>query len=119
MIYGVCNVPLVLDYVLKTYARHTDNWEWYLDVYQFDTQFYYINAIYTVLIAVNSAANPILYFWRMPRLREFFKGILRLNKENRRPPNIMNQQDQRYQRTCSRKCRDSFIIKDHVLILIK
>ena len=60
---------------------------------QFDTQYHYGNAIYTVLLAVNSAANPILYFWRMPRLREFFKGILRLNRENRRPPNIVNQQE--------------------------
>ena len=95
LVYGVCNVPLVVDYILKTYARHTSNWEWYLDVYQFDTQLYYMNAIYTVLLAVNSAANPILYFWRMPKLREFIRGILRLNGENRRPPNIVNQQRRR------------------------
>ena len=93
LVYGVCNVPLVVESIVQTYAYHTDNMEWYDNYYQFDTQFYYYNAIFTVLLAVNSAANPILYFWRMPRLREFFKGILRLNRENRRPPNIVNQQE--------------------------
>jgi len=93
LVYGVCNVPLVVDHILQTYAFYTDNLEWYFNLMQFDKQNYYFNAIITVLLAVNSAANPILYFWRMPRLREFFKGILRLNRENRRPPNIVNQQE--------------------------
>ena len=81
LVYGVCNVPLVVDYIFKTYVIHTDNVEWYSNLYQFDKQLYYHNAIFTVLIAANSAANPILYFWRMPRLREFIKEILRLSKQ--------------------------------------
>ena len=93
LVYGVCNIPLAVHYILITYAYHTDNMEWYNNLHQFDTQYYYINAIFTVLLAVNSAANPILYFWRMARLREFLKGILRLNRENRRPQNIVNQQE--------------------------
>ena len=76
LVYGVCNVPLVVHYILFTYAMHTDSMEWFHNLYQFDTQYDYMIAIDTVLIAVNSAANPILYFWRMPGLREFFKGIL-------------------------------------------
>ena len=106
LVYGVCNVPLVVDYIFQTYAIHTDNFEWYSNLYQFDTQLYYRSAIITVLIAANSAANPILYLWRMPRLREFARGIMRLseagagagagaaacadtmvNRETRRPPN--------------------------------
>ena len=80
LVYGVCNVPLVVDYIFQTYATHTDNVEWYYNLYQFDTQLYYRNAIFTVLIAANSAANPILYFWRMPRLKEFARGIMRLSE---------------------------------------
>ena len=102
LVYGICNVPLVVDYIFQTYAIHTDKVEWYSNLYQFDTQLYYRNAIFTVFVAANSAANPILYFWRMPRLREFIRGILRLseaeagaaacadttvNRETRRPPN--------------------------------
>ena len=94
LVYGVCNIPLVVNHILASYAYHTDNPEWYYNLYQFDTQLYYYNAIFTVLMAVNSAANPILYFWRMPGLRVFLKGILRLNRDNsyRRPPNIVNGQ---------------------------
>ena len=102
LVYGVCNVPLVVDYIFQTYAIHTDNFEWYSNLNQFDTHLYYCNTIITVLIAANSAANPILYFWRMPRLKEFARGIMRLseagagagacadttvNRETRRPPN--------------------------------
>ena len=93
LVYGVCNVPLAVHSILGTYAYHTDNWKWYINLMQLDKQLYFYNAITTVSLAVNSAANPILYFWRMARLREFFKGILRLNRENRRPPNIVNQQE--------------------------
>ena len=93
LVYGVCNVPLAVYSILASYAYHTDNGEWYINLMLIDKQFYFFNAITTVSLAVNSAANPILYFWRMARLREFFKGILRLNRENRRPPNIVNQQE--------------------------
>ena len=44
--------------------------KWYKDLYTFDTQLYYYNATNTLLIAANSAANPILYLWRMPHLRQ-------------------------------------------------
>ena len=48
----------------------TNDYEWYNGLFQFDTQYYYRNITDTLLIAANSAANPILYFWRMPALRE-------------------------------------------------
>ena len=73
LLYGVCNIPLVLEYIFKTYSRSKNDMNWYSDLYKFDTQLYYYNATNTLLIAANSAANPILYFWRMPHLR---RGIM-------------------------------------------
>ena len=46
-------------------------------MYQFDTQNYYHNTERNLLIAANSAANPILYFWRMPALKEYTLSCIR------------------------------------------
>ena len=73
LLYGVCNIPLVFEYIFKTYSRSKNDMNWYRELYKFDTQLYYYNATNTLLIAANSAANPILYFWRMPHLR---RGIM-------------------------------------------
>ena len=84
VLYGVCNIPKAVDFILATYSRHTDNIMWYFQLYQFGTQYYYYNAMHTLLIAANSAANPIIYFWRMPPLREgtlsSMRKSLRVNK---------------------------------------
>ena len=71
LLYGICNVPLIFDFILRTCSQFTDEPnQWYLDRYKFDTHYYYHTAMRTLLIVANSAANPVLYFWRMPRLRE-------------------------------------------------
>ena len=70
LLYGVCNIPLAITYIFKTYMWFTNDYEWYNSLYQFDSQYYYYNAVQTLLLAANSAANPVLYFWRMPRLKE-------------------------------------------------
>ena len=72
LLYGICNVPLVVRKVLRNYTFNiSKNWEDFYDIYKFDSQDYFHSASLTLLIAVNSAANPVLYFWRMDRLREF------------------------------------------------
>ena len=82
LVYGVCNIALVVNYILWTYSWGRGLLQWYFSLYRFDKQRYYFNTTHNLLLAVNSAANPILYFWRMPPLREFTKG--RLNRARRR-----------------------------------
>ena len=67
-LYGVCNVPIVVKLIIQTYTVHSDGE--YEDFYDFDTlpNRYFHNATWTILLAVNSAVNPLLYFWRMPAL---------------------------------------------------
>ena len=88
LLYGVCNVPSVIDATLFTFSVMTQNWEIYYNSYKFDKHYYYWNTITTILPAANSAANPILYFWRMPALREYImsgmRRMLGLNREVRR-----------------------------------
>ena len=90
LLYGVCNLPLVVEFMLFTYCIIRNDWQIYnIFKFQIDKHLYYDNASATLLLAANSAANPILYFWRMPALREYIvKGIRRmlgLNREVRRP----------------------------------
>ena len=89
LVYGICNIPLVIDYMVLTSAVIIDNIQVYYIFYQFDKHLYYRNAAFTILPAANSAANPFLYFWRMPALREYImsgiRRMLGLNREVRRP----------------------------------
>ena len=78
LLYGVCNVPVIVYIIGETYKFSSNNEQRFEIWYQFDEQKYFYNAINTVIFAVNSAANPILYFWRMPRLRENMKRMLKL-----------------------------------------
>ena len=79
LLYGVCNIPLAVDFILRTYSWATNNTNLYRDLYQFDNSHYYRNAVDVLLIVANSAANPLLYFWRMPALREYtLTGIRRM-----------------------------------------
>ena len=71
LLYGVCNIPLVTMYILHTHAWNYDIENWYGEWFSFDTRRYYYNSVDLLLLAANSAANPVLYFWRMPRLREY------------------------------------------------
>ena len=89
LLYGVCNIPLVIDYVVLTSDIIIDNMQVYYNFYEFDKHLHYRNATLTILPAANSAANPTLYFWRMPALREYIMTEIRrtlgLNREVRRP----------------------------------
>ena len=71
LLYGVCNIPLVVDYILLVLSCFVYSREWFDSLYKFDAQLYYRNTMWTLLLAANSAANPILYYWRMPCLRVY------------------------------------------------
>ena len=84
LLYGVCNLPLVVDLILRTHSMRVMDAEWYFNIYAFDKKYYYRTITTTLLLAANSAANPILYFLRMPHLRGVIvtrcKQILGLNR---------------------------------------
>ena len=71
LLYGVCNIPMVVHYIIFTIFLSTRNRERYIKLYQFDSSAYFRIAAFTLFLAANSAANPIFYYWRMPALREF------------------------------------------------
>ena len=89
LLYGVCNMPLVVDFMFFTFGLAKNDMQIYANFYQFDKHLYYDNASATLLLAANSAANPILYFWRMPALGEYImsgiRRMLGLNREVRMP----------------------------------
>ena len=87
LVYEVCNVPLVVDNIVQTYCMYTSTMMCYDTFYEFDTQQHYTTAMKTLLLATNSAANPILYFWRMPTLRESILVVIkRIQGRNMRSP---------------------------------
>ena len=101
LLYGVCNVPLVIESILITYAQCSENWIVYLNfnrMSDFTFYSYYSIVIRTLLIAINSAVNPILYFWRMPPLREYIttgiRKIIRHGIEPKSPENNVQSRDQ-------------------------
>ena len=98
LLYGVCNIPLVVDFIVIVYCQHTENMKWYeKELYKFDTQDYYVTFMRTILLVINSAANPTLYFWRMPPLRDFtLASIRRIQQQNsgiRRTQNSVQSRD--------------------------
>ena len=65
--------------------------KWYRGLFSFDTGWYYHNTTYVLLIAANSAINPVLYFWRMFKLRENTLFMIRKvtgRQKYRRPQNL-------------------------------
>ena len=91
LVYFICNIFAVLNLMLLTICKFTDDWTLYFDFYQFDTQNYFRISL-DLLLQANSAANPVLYFWRMPALREYImsgiRNILGLMTEIWRPSAI-------------------------------
>ena len=72
LLYGVCNILLIVDAISRFLPSGK-----YEKMHEFDEQFFYRNAAIYLLPTVNSAANPIFYFWRMPALRESVKAGIR------------------------------------------
>ena len=89
LLYGACNVPLAFNFMASTFCVIRNDWKVCSNLLKFDKHLHYRNAIFAILPSANSAANPILYFWRMPALRVYFMtGIrrkLRLNRAIVRP----------------------------------
>jgi hypothetical protein len=88
LVYGVCNLPMVYDYIAQTDAMYRNDYSSYKKQLAFDTHSFYNNTTNLLMIAANSAANPALYFWRMPRLRRHILSrvhrVRRVSKKLRR-----------------------------------
>ena len=88
LLYFICNVQEVINLFLLTLCKFTNNWTYYHDFNQSIRRY---SRVFTVLLDLetNSALNPVLYFWRMPALREYtmtgVRRIFRLMIEIRRP----------------------------------
>ena len=84
LLYGICNTPYTL-YILSLMLNSSDlipNGAFgYLE---FDVKKYYLTVISTLLLAANSALNPLLYLWRMLQLREYVFAQLRKYLEGAR-----------------------------------
>ena len=93
LLHGVCNAPLLVYYTMWAFYSLKDK-KCFSKLYKFDTHLYYENAIFSLLPAANSAANPILYFWRMKPLREYAmtrtRKILRLKRIQVKRPAAIN-----------------------------
>ena len=79
LLYAVCNIPYILHIIMLVCTFYGINWNWFAILYKYDFSGpgYYFLAISTLLIAANSAVNPTLYLWRMPRLRDYVLAELR------------------------------------------
>ena len=92
LLYGTCNILHVIHVIMQmVYVFGRMSASIFEIFYKFDVYGYYFTAIGTLLIAANSAVNPILYLWRMPRLRDYVLaeprkylkvviGLFRLNR---------------------------------------
>ena len=87
LLFGVCNGPLVV-HITKLTFNSIGSQNFSEDLYTFDTHFYYSNAIYALLPAVNSATNPILYLWRMQALRKY--TVTSIRKTSLRPNRVQS-----------------------------
>ena len=93
LLYELCNLPHALLMIIILHNWLYNDRELDSNVFQFDKKYYLNNAMY-YLIPGNSAANPVLYFWRMPSLREnlmlSFGKLFRINRMPRSNRNVMN-----------------------------
>ena len=88
LLYGICNTPLIVEAIIRFLP-----YEQYQKMLEFDEHFYYQNAAEYLLLAVNSAANPIFYFWRMPALRESVKADISSRVLVKTPKLVKSQTD--------------------------
>ena len=68
LIFESCNIPLTVYFFLLGYSSITGNSNLLDNVFKLDKTFYFRQAVF-LLCAGNSAANPVLYFFRMPSLK--------------------------------------------------
>ena len=84
LLYLACNIPLIVRLIIGTYATFTEGVHVY-DFFVFDSHYYYETATATLLLAANSAVNPVLYFWRMPNVRKYslswIRGLLNRRRD--------------------------------------
>ena len=84
LLFEICNIPLSTYFFLLGYCFLTDNLYLFKNVFKSEEMVYFRQAIF-LLCAGNSAANPVLYFLRMPSLKEntcnSIRNLLRFIRE--------------------------------------
>ena len=100
LLYELCNLPMVAYKTITVIHFLTGK---YSSLFELDEKQYIHNGV-KLLCVGNSAVNPILYFWRMPHLKDrtatffrrilltfnrglpdFFRKVLRIDRINQRP----------------------------------
>ena len=88
LLYFICNIHAVIKLFLLTLCKFTNDWTYYHNYYRSIRRYSRVTNVLLDL-ETNSALNPVLYFWRMPALREYtmtgVRRIFRLMIEIRRP----------------------------------
>lgn len=78
-VYLVCNLPVFINYIYYTdiIMNDDDNWTRYYTIYEKGTFMghYIWNITYCVLVALNGAINPLVFYLRMRPFREFIKAL--------------------------------------------
>ena len=71
MVYIVFNVPLCVIYIIQTISDHTGN-----NIFSFEyPNFYFTNFIHTLSVPLNSALNPVIYYYRMKNFRNKINNL--------------------------------------------
>ena len=75
LIYMVCNLPQVVMHFITIIGQSIDSTQNFMD---WDKPYFYWFKFYmTLLVPINSALNPILYLWRMKKMRESTRNIIK------------------------------------------
>ena len=110
LIFEICNIPFAVYFFLLGYSSIADN----SNILDHVFKFYFRQAVF-LLCAANSAANPVLYFSRMPSLKvHTCNSIRRLVRCIREIPRIQIPRiDRRAQRPDENIVRDNRCTEDN------
>ena len=74
LIYALFNIPRAIWDIMLTVDYYCD---WRYDFSYFDRHHYhFVNFMILLSVSINSAMNPLLYFWRMGKLRSHSARIV-------------------------------------------
>ncbi|KAL5266302.1 hypothetical protein ACHWQZ_G003651 [Mnemiopsis leidyi] len=81
LLYIIFNIPVLINFLfyLNKLITNTEQGQkgHFTDIYSTPFLFYYAwPLVYVVSVAINSAVNPCIYFWRMKKYRTFIVGVV-------------------------------------------
>lgn len=79
-LYIIFNIPVLINFLFYLHSLITENEPGeadFADIYSNTFLFYYAwPLVYVVSVAINSAVNPCIYFWRMKKYRTFIVAVV-------------------------------------------